>query len=148
MAAAPLVSDSQGNNICSLGLQSKSYQLLPELLFIILPVVISSALCRCYFDNNYGPWCWDRSVEGQCRRVVVRDQMSYRPYAAHWTPVFSIVHHKLANTVKDAKGLFKQTLRFQLGYVGPHSHTLTGCQTVHQISSLENLLLSAETRLR
>ena len=82
-----------------------------------------------YFDNNYGlagPWCWVRSVDGECRSVGMRDQMIYFGlYEAvgviglTTSFVFSIVYCKLATSFREAKGLLKRTLIlmcFQLGY--------------------------------
>ena len=118
-------------NICSLPSESRCYQVLLELSFTLLPVVLSFAFALVpYFDNNYGlagPWCWVRSVNDECRSVGMRDQMIYFGlYEAvgviglTTSLVFSIVYCKLATSFREAKGLLKRTLilmGFQLGYV-------------------------------
>ena len=118
-------------NICSQPSQSKCCQILPELLFALLPVLLSFAFAWVpYFDNNYGlagPWCWVRSVDDDCKSVGLRDQMIYFGlYEAvgviglTTSSVFSIVYCKLATSFKEAKSLLKRTLilmGFQLGYV-------------------------------
>ena len=118
-------------NICSLPSESRCYQVLLELSFTLLPVLLSFAFALVpYFDNNYGlagPWCWVRSVDNECRSVGIRDQMIYFGlYEAvgvidlTTSLIFSIVYCKLATSFKEAKGLLKRTLilmGFQLGYV-------------------------------
>ena len=118
-------------NICSLPSESRCYQVLLELSFTLLPVLLSFAFALVpYFDDNYGlagPWCWVRSVDDECRSVGVRDQMIYFGlYEAvgvvglTTSLVFSIVYCKLATSLKEAKGLLKRTLvlmGFQLGYI-------------------------------
>ena len=118
-------------NICSLPSEFRCYQVLLELSFTLLPVLLSFAFALVpYFDDNYGlagPWCWVRSVDDECRSVGVRDQMIYFGlYEAvgvvglTTSLVFSIVYCKLATSLKEAKGLLKRTLvlmGFQLGYI-------------------------------
>lgn len=118
-------------NICSSPSESRCYQVLLEVSFTLLPVLLSFAFALVpYFDNNYGlagPWCWVRSVDDECRSVGIRDQMIYFGlYEAvgviglTTSLVFSIVYCKLATSFKEAKGLLKRTLilmGFQLGYV-------------------------------
>ena len=120
-------------NICPVPSESigKCYQVLLELSFTLLPVLLSLAFALVpYFDNNYGlagPWCWVRSVDDQCRSVGIRDQMIYFGlYEAvgviglTTSLIFSIVYCKLATSFKEAKGLLKRTLilmGFQLGYI-------------------------------
>ena len=111
--------------------ESKCFQVLLELSFALLPILLSFLFALVpFFDNNYGPagpWCWVRSVDDECRSVGLRDQMIYFGlYEAvgiiglSTSLVFSVLYCRLATTLKEAKGLLKRTLIlmcFQLGYI-------------------------------
>ena len=111
--------------------QSKCCQAMLELLFIMLPVLLSFPIAYVpYRNNNYGlagPWCWVRSIDENCKSVGMRDQMIY--FGLYWAVgasgiiiniIFSVVYHKLTGTFKEARKLLKLTLIlmcFQLGYI-------------------------------
>ena len=126
-----IVTKITGKIVCSKASESKSFQTLLELSFVLLPVLLSFLFALVPFvDNTYGaagPWCWVRSVDDECRSIGLRDQMIYFGlYEAVGVVglvssiVFSIVYCRLATSFKEAKGLLKRTLIlmcFQLGYV-------------------------------
>ena len=111
--------------------QSKCCQVMLELLFIMLPVLLSFPIAYVpYRNNNYGlagPWCWVRSIDESCKSIGMRDQMIY--FGLYWAVgasgiviniIFSVVYHKLTGTFKEARKLLKLTLIlmcFQLGYI-------------------------------
>ena len=111
--------------------QSKCYQAMLEMLFIMLPILLSFPIAYVpYMNNNYGlagPWCWVRSIDEKCKSVGMRDQMIY--FGLYWAVgaigiiiniIFSVVYLKLTGTYKEARKLLKLTLilmGFQLGYI-------------------------------
>lgn len=111
--------------------QSRCCQAMLELLFILLPILLSFPIAYVpYRNNNYGlagPWCWVRSIDENCRSVGMRDQMIY--FGLYWAVgaigiiiniTFSAIYHKLTGTVKEARKLLKLTLilmGFQLCYI-------------------------------
>ena len=111
--------------------QSKCCRALLELLFVLLPILLSFPIAWVpYNNNNYGlagPWCWVRSIDDNCRSVGMRDQMIY--FGLYWTVgavgviinlTFSVVYHRMTATFKEARKLLKLTLilmGFQLVYV-------------------------------
>ena len=122
---------TQTRGDCCRPVQSKCCQAMLELLFIMLPVLLSFPIAYVpYRNNNYGlagPWCWVRSIDDNCKSVGVRDQMIY--FGLYWAVgaigiiiniIFSVVYHKLTGTFKEARKLLKLTLilmGFQLGYI-------------------------------
>ena len=125
-----VITQIRGDCCCRLH-QSKCYQVMLELLFILLPVVLSFPIAYVpYRNNNYGlagPWCWVRSIDENCKNVGMRDQMIY--FGLYWAVgatgiiiniIFSIIYHNLTGTFKEARKLLKLTLilmGFQLGYI-------------------------------
>ena len=122
---------TQTRGDCCRPVPSKCCQAMLELLFIMLPVLLSFPIAYVpYRNNNYGlagPWCWVRSIDDNCKSVGVRDQMIY--FGLYWAVgaigiiiniIFSVVYHKLTGTFKEARKLLKLTLilmGFQLGYI-------------------------------
>ena len=109
----------------------KCCRVVLELLFIVLPIILSFPIAYVpYRNNNYGlagPWCWVRSIDENCRSAGMIDQMIY--FSLYWAVggigiiiniIFSVVYHKLTGTFKEARKLLKLTLilmGFQLGYI-------------------------------
>ena len=118
-------------HLCCPPLQSRCNRAMLELLFILLPILLSFPIAYVpYRNNNYGlagPWCWVRSIDENCRSVGMRDQMIY--FGLYWAVgaigltiniIFSVIYHKLTGTFKEARKLLKLTLIlmcFQLGYI-------------------------------
>ena len=128
---------------CHCPAQSKYRQAMLELLFIMLPVLLSFPIAYVpYRNNNYGlagPWCWVRSIDENCKSVGMRDQMIY--FGLYWAVgaigiiiniIFSVVYQadwhfqrskKASQTNTDLDG-------FSTG-LHHHRHTSAGCSTLH-----------------
>ena len=101
--------------------QSKTIQILLEILFVLLPIILSFLIAMVpYLNKNYGlagPWCWVRSIDENCKSVGLRDQIIY--FVLYWAVgafgiviniVFSVLYYMMTPTFNEAKKLLKHTL--------------------------------------